>query len=52
MLTELFNYKVKGLSKEEIIAEFNNLLSWEKQEVIDELHYVKAHLSAIITIFN
>ena len=39
MLQHLFNYKPKGLSKEQVIAEFESLLSYEKQEVIDELNY-------------
>ena len=39
MITTLFNYKPKGLSKEEILAEIENLFSWEQLEVLDELDY-------------
>ena len=37
MILSLFNYQPKGLNKEEIIAEFENLPSWEQIEVLDEL---------------
>ena len=38
MLITAVNYKVQNLSKEEIIAEFENLASWEQIEVLDELN--------------
>ena len=40
MITSLINYKPKGLTKEEIIAEFQNLMSWEQIEVLDELSFL------------
>ena len=44
MITALFNYQPKGLSKEEVIAEFENLMSWEKEEVLNELSiHMKKH---------
>ena len=39
MITALFNYQPKGLSKEEILAEIENLFSWEQTELLDELNY-------------
>ena len=39
MITTLFNYQPKGLSKEEILAEIENLFSWEQLEVLDELNH-------------
>ena len=36
---EVIKHEPIGLSKEQVIAEFNNLASWEKQEVYDEMYY-------------
>ena len=36
---EVIKHQPMGLSKEQIIAEFENLASWERQEVLDELDY-------------
>ena len=36
---EVIKHEPMGLSKEQVIAEFNNLASWEKQEVYDEMYY-------------
>ena len=38
MINTLFNYQPKGLTKEEVIAEFNNLMPWEQQEVLEEIN--------------
>ena len=38
MLTTAVNYKVQGLRKEEVIAEFDNLMPYEQIEVLDELN--------------
>ena len=38
MLTRAVNYKVQGLRKEEVIAEFDNLIPYEQIEVLDELN--------------
>lgn len=37
MIHALFNYKPKGLTKEEILAEFDNLLAYEQEEVYREI---------------
>lgn len=38
MLTTAVNYKVQCLRKEEVIAEFDNLMPYEQIEVLDELN--------------
>ena len=40
---EVIKHEPIGLSKEQVIAEFNNLASWEKQEVYDEMYYELNH---------
>ena len=37
MITALFNYMPKDLSKEQVIAEFKNLPAWEQTEVLEYL---------------
>lgn len=39
MINNLFNYQPKGLTKEEVLAEFNNLMSWEQHELLNEIYY-------------
>ena len=39
MLTNIFQYNPKGLTKEEVLAEFLNLQAYEQQEILDYLIY-------------
>lgn len=47
MINTLFNYQPKGLTKEEVLAEFNNLMSWEKYELLNEFYYTLRRVNIV-----
>lgn len=51
MINTLFNYQPKGLTKEEVLAEFNNLMSWEQHELLNEIYY-KLRNGCIVSEFS